>query len=234
RGALARVGLDTRARVGPGARGGRLLSLGGLLCLAGTPARGATTQHRVVGDLGELARQLGDAHTVALAGAASPPARRRGRLISAHALQQIRHGDLLTVLILGHRQLPFPSLPTSRSRRCSISPSRRAHGQIFTDSSPSARIDDSATSAPATTWCERSELIPSNSALSAAVMREMNAITCRRPDAVSVRSTRGPADDGAAPVSLASMRNVLEVADARSGSPSARIALAGRSSSASM
>src|SRR5699024_12498263 len=85
-GALARVGLDTRARVGPGARGVRLLSLGGLLCLAVTPARGATTQLRVVGDLGELARQLGDAHTVALAGAASPPARPRGRPTSAPAL----------------------------------------------------------------------------------------------------------------------------------------------------
>ena len=44
-----------------------------------------------------------------------------------------------------------------------MSPSRRAHGQIFTLSSPNARIDASATSAPATTWYERSELTPSNS-----------------------------------------------------------------------
>src|SRR5699024_1300798 len=221
----ARAGLARRRR--PTTCGG------GLLFLPGTAPRRAATEHGVVGDTRDLAGELGDTHPTLVSPAASAP---RGRvlLLRAHALEQLRHGDLLTVRILGHRQLPFPSPPTSRSRRCRMSPSRRAHGQIFTLSSPNARIDASATSAPATTWYERSELTPSNSALSAAVMREMNAITWRRPAAVRTLSTRGPSDDGAAPVRRASIRNVLEVAHARSGSPAARSSLAGPSSSASM
>ena len=44
-------------------------------------------------------------------------------------------------------------------------------------------------------------------------------MSCRSPLAVRVLFTRGPAADGAAPVSQASDRNVLEVATASSGAP---------------
>ncbi len=76
-----------------------------------------------------------------------------------------------------------------------------------------------ATSAPATSWCERLGLTPSSSARSAADIREMNAMSWRNPGSVSTRRTRGPAEDGAAPLSRASERNVFEVATTRSGSP---------------
>ncbi len=81
----------------------------------------------------------------------------------------------------------------------------------------------SATNAPATICGARSALTPSNSARSAAVILEMKFMSCLRPVAVSVRLTRGPAPDGAAPVSRARDRNVFDVATARSGGPASSI-----------
>lgn len=100
-----------------------------------------------------------------------------------------------------------------------MTPSRRAHGQISSCGSDNARIAASATSAPATSWWDRLALTPSSSARSAADIREMNAVSWRRPLSVSTRLTLGPAEDGAAPVSLARVRKVLELATARSGAP---------------
>lgn len=108
-----------------------------------------------------------------------------------------------------------------------IRPSRSAHGQISRVSIPSARMLASATRAPATICWERSELTPSNSARSAVVIREMNAISCRSPLAVRVRLTRGPAPEGAAPVRRARDRKVLEVPTRRSAAPAARNSFAG-------
>ena len=105
-------------------------------------------------------------------------------------------------------------------------PSRNAQGQMSTDSNDSARILASATRAPATICGARSALTPSSSALSAVVILEMNAMSWRRPLLVRTRLTRGPAADGAAPVSRASDRNVFEVPTARSGAPALRTALA--------
>ncbi len=68
-----------------------------------------------------------------------------------------------------------PPISVSSLRR--MSPSRRAQGQISRVSTPSARMAASATRAPATICCDRSELTPSSSARSAAVMREMNAMS---------------------------------------------------------
>jgi hypothetical protein len=56
-------------------------------------------------------------------------------------------------------------------------------------------------------------------------------MSCRSPLAVSVLFTRGPKADGAAPVSRASERNVLDVATVRSGSPALRMAIAASLSS---
>ena len=112
-----------------------------------------------------------------------------------------------------------------------MTPSRNAHGQMSTASSDSARMVASATNAPATICGARSALTPSNSALSAVVILEMKDMSCLRPAAVNVRFTRGPAPDGAAPVSRASDRNVFEVATASSGVPAANTFVAGVDSS---
>ena len=106
-------------------------------------------------------------------------------------------------------------------------PSRNAHGQISTVSIDSARILASATRAPATICGARSALTPSNSARSAVVILEMKDMSCLRPFAVRVRFTRGPAADGAAPVSRASERKVFDVATARSGAPASSTSRAG-------
>src|SRR3984893_18844037 len=98
-------------------------------------------------------------------------------------------------------------------------PSRNAHGQISRDSIDRAFMLASATNAPATICGDRSVLTPSNSARSTAVILEMNAINCRRPVAVNVLFTRGPAPEGAAPVSRASDRTVFHDATAHSGGP---------------
>ncbi len=68
---------------------------------------------------------------------------------------------------------------------------------------------------------------------SAMVIREMKAMSWRRPLAVRVRCTRRPADEGAAPVRRARVRKVLEVPTHRSGSPALRMTFAGSASSAS-
>ena len=95
----------------------------------------------------------------------------------------------------------------------------------------SARMLASATNAPATICGARSALTPSNSARSAAVILEMKAMSCLRPVAVSVLFTRGPAPEGAAPVSRASDRNVFDVATARSGLPASSISAPASASS---
>ena len=111
------------------------------------------------------------------------------------------------------RAVPLASLSSLRK----INPSRNAQGQMSTVSIASAFILASATKAPATICGARSALTPSNSARSAAVILEMNAMSCLSPLAVKVRFTRGPAPEGAAPVSRANERKVLDDATARSG-----------------
>ena len=64
-------------------------------------------------------------------------------------------------------------------------------------------------------WCARPTLTPSSSARSPDAIREMNACTWVSPVRVSIRRARGPAELGAAPASLASVRNVLLVATTR-------------------
>ena len=127
------------------------------------------------------------------------------------------------------KAVPSASLSSFRKMR----PSRSAHGQMSTVSIDSARILASATKAPATICGARSALTPSSSARSAVVILEMKDMSCLRPFAVSVRLTRGPAADGAAPVSRASDRKVFDVATARSGLPASIILAAASAISAS-
>src|SRR5699024_4740937 len=183
----------------------------GLLFLLGLPAEAVlpVLRHRFA-DHGDLAGQFGDrdpAFTLASMVPARPPA---AALAAAVAGEKLGNGHRPTVR-LAHRAPTNSSPPISVSSRRRISPSRNAHGHICIWSTDSARILASATSAPATSCGDLSALTPSSSARSAAVILEINAISCRSPPAVSVRLTRGPALEGAAPVSLASVRKVLEV-----------------------
>ena len=114
RASRARTGLVAR-RPGP-VRRRRRTALGSLRLARMTPRRTAT-EDRVIGDARDLTGELGDTHPTLVSPAAPTPGGRDLLLLRAHALEQLRHGDLLTVRILGHRQLPFPSPPTSRSRR---------------------------------------------------------------------------------------------------------------------
>src|SRR5690606_30380970 len=168
-------------------RGGR--GFGGRFVLVGHRMRAAVADHR------QVAGQLG--HRDAPAAAPSPAT--AGRRLLAVPGQQLRHRHLLgilahhdtvsigpdfapslsdsgTVLIVAPGTAttgpPFGSVSSLRR----LSPSRIPHGQISMLSSDNARILASATSAPATSCCDRSALTPSNSARSEAVILEMNAI----------------------------------------------------------
>src|ERR1700742_3716 len=205
----------------------------------------------VVTDDRDLTGQLGDRHRITVAAPPpAPPGDRRGAdgpVLS----QQFGHRDrpsaraLVLEVWSGHGLSPLDRLlfrsttwPTaSRTGACmsavpsaslsslrKMRPSRNAHGQISTYSIDSARMLAPAPGAPATICGARSALSPSSSARSAVVILEMKDMSCLRPFAVSVRFTRGPAADGAAPLRRANERNVFEVAPARSASPASSTA----------
>src|SRR5882757_6941465 len=182
---------------------------------------------------GDLAGQFGDGDRVTVAApTAASAANRRGPdgpVLGQHLGDRDRSGAAVVVVWFCHRvslalakpadvsikAVPSASLSSFRK----ISPSRNAQGQMSTVSIASARMLASATNAPATICGARSALTPSSSARSVAVILEMKAMSCRKPAAVSVLFTRGPAPEGAAPVSRANDRNVFEVATVRSGAP---------------
>ncbi len=101
-----------------------------------------------------------------------------------------------------------------------MTPSRNAQGQMSNVERPSRRMVTSATTAPASNWCARLALTPSISASPADRMCRRKPSTWCSPIRVSWRRCRGPAADGAAPASRASVRNVFEVATGRSQPPS--------------
>src|SRR5207302_1116756 len=139
---------------------------------------------------------------------------------STHRLHRAPYWALRPVTSVGSAtESVAGSAPSVWSRRRRITSSRSAHGQSSSSLRSSARMVASATNAPATTWWERFALTPSSSARSAEDIRETNVISCRRPVSVSTLRALGPREEGAAPVSRASERNVLEVATVRSGGP---------------